>query len=107
MAVSTQRHQGTKGKLMAVAERGDEDNGAHVNIFDAVTFKKKNKMPIETKDVVSHEFVSMDISPDCKMLLTQGGAPDWMLVNWQWEKGRPLQYARVSTQAGAPIHQVS
>jgi len=48
----------------------------------------------------------MCFSPDGKSLLTQGGAPDWTLVNWQWEKARPLQYAKVSNKAGAPIYQV-
>jgi hypothetical protein len=48
----------------------------------------------------------MSFSPDGKSLLTQGGAPDWTLVNWQWEKGRPLQYAKVSNKAGAQIYQV-
>ena len=77
-----------------------------MTIFDVATLKKRGRTVIESKEVASKEWVSMCFSPDCKFLLTQGGAPDWMLVNWQWEKGRPLQYARVSTQTGANITQV-
>jgi hypothetical protein len=49
----------------------------------------------------------MCFSPDGKSLLCQGGAPDYTLVNWAWDKGRPLQYAKVSNKSGAPIYQVS
>lgn len=107
LSMSNYRHPHTKGKLLAVAERGKENQAARVMVYDLSVFKRKDKASIESKELVSREFVSMCFSPDCKFLLTQGGAPDWTLVNWQWEKARPLQYARVSNQTGAEIHQCS
>jgi len=107
MTVSQFKHPHTKGKLLAVAEKGSDINRSRISIFDLQTLKRRGKTVLESKDVLSNEYVSMSFSPDCKFLLTQGGAPDWMLVNWQWEKGRPLQYARVSNQQGAAIHAVS
>jgi WD40 repeat protein len=107
LSMSTFKHPNTKGKLLAVAERGHEKQAARVMVYDLLNLKRKDKASIESKELLSREYVSMCFSPDCKFLLTQGGAPDWTLVNWQWEKARPLQYARVSNQAGAEIHQCS
>ena len=39
-------------------------------------------------DVMSKEFVCLAFSPDSKGLLTHGGAPDWTLVYWLWEKAK-------------------
>jgi len=105
LALSPPRANG-KSRYLAVAERG-EAGKADVTVYDLQTFRKKNKAVIQSSEVAAREYVSMAFSADGKYLLTQGGAPDWTLVNWQWEKGRPVQSARVSTQAGAPINQVS
>ena len=39
-------------------------------------------------EVASREFVCLAFSPDSKGLLTHGGAPDWTLVYWLWEKAK-------------------
>jgi WD40 repeat protein len=97
-----------KSKILAVAERG-EAGKASVAVFDLGSFKRRGKaaLAISSAEVASSEFVCLCFSPDGKFLLTQGGAPDWTLVNWQWEKGKPLQIAKVSNQSGAVIHQCS
>jgi WD40 repeat protein len=44
------------------------------------------------------EFVSMAFSPDSKYLVTLGGAPDWGMLYWSWEKSRgPMASTRVSS----------
>jgi hypothetical protein len=50
----------------------------------------------------------MSFSPDGKLLIAQGGAPEWNLVLWIWEKSKVsvIVPARASNQQSAPIHQV-
>ena len=78
-----------------------------MSVFDLQTLKRRGKAPLHSPEVSSTEFVCLAFSPDGKYLLTQGGAPDWTLINWQFEKGKAMQMARVSNQSGAAIHQVS
>jgi WD40 repeat protein len=101
---SLSQHKGAR--LLAVAERG-EPQKAVITVFELASLKKKNKYILQTPDVMSREFVSVAFSADGRYLLAQGGAPDWTLVNFLWERGRLLQMARVSNQTGAAIHQVS
>lgn len=49
----------------------------------------------------------MCFSPDAKFLLTLGGAPDWKLINWQWEKSKVAQQATVSTKTGSTLTRCS
>jgi cilia- and flagella-associated protein 57 len=39
---------------------------------------------VRCNDIKSKEFVSLSFSNDSNVLLTQGGAPDWMLICWHW-----------------------
>ena len=48
----------------------------------------------------------MVFSQDSKLLAAQGGAPDWNLVLWQWEKSKVLASIRTSNPIGAPMCQV-
>ena len=48
----------------------------------------------------------MIFSQDSKLLAAQGGAPDWSLVLWQWEKSKVLASVRTSNPLGAPMTQV-
>ena len=52
------------------------------------------------------EITSVIFSQDSKLLAAQGGAPDWNLVLWQWEKSKLLASIRTSNPAGAPMTQV-
>lgn len=58
-------------------------------------------------DVQSREFVSLAFSPDSKSLLTHGGAPDWSLVYWLWEKAKVGAVAKTSNPQNNPIYQCS
>ena len=55
---------------------------------------------------MAQEVVSVAFSPDSKYLAAQGGAPEWSLVLWSWEKSRMLASAKSSNAAGAPVYQV-
>ena len=46
----------------------------------------------------------MSFSPDGKLLITQGGAPDWKLVVWVWEKSKVA--CIVTNPAASPVAQV-
>ena len=52
------------------------------------------------------EITSVIFSQDSKLLAAQGGAPDWNLVLWQWEKSKLLASIRTSNPAGAPMTQI-
>ena len=67
----------------------------------------KKKKPTIPGDVTSPEFVWLTFSHDSKLLLTLGGAPDWNLTIWNWEKGRALNSIRVSNTQGSPVYQCS
>lgn len=95
-----------KSRYLAVAERG-ETSKASIAIYDLQTFRRKARCVTAPGTVSFREFVSLAFSADGKVLLSQGGGPDWALISWQWEKGKPLQTARVSTQSSSQIHQVS
>ena len=75
-------------KYVAVAERAAEGEKALVTIFDLHTQKRRKVLQAVSADVQSKEFVCLAFSPDSKGLLTQGGAPDWTLVYWLWEKAK-------------------
>lgn len=89
-------------RYVAVAEKGVER--ATITVFDVRTLKKRKAL--STPDCHSREYVSMCFSPDNKNLLTQGGAPDWALINWVWGKSKPLQITRVESKSN-PIYQCS
>ena len=72
---------------------------------DSAPWKKKR--PNIPADISSPEFVCLAFSPDSKSLLTLGGAPDWSLTLWHWEKGRAVTSIRVSNAQGSPVYTCS
>ena len=48
----------------------------------------------------------MAFSPDGRLLATQGGAPDWNLTLWVWEKSKIAASTKTTNQNGSAIHQV-
>ena len=44
-------------------------------------------------------------SPDNQLLAAQGGAPEWNLVIWNWEKAKVAGMLRTCNATGAPVHQ--
>lgn len=96
-------------KFLAVAERGERPI---LTIFDVSSIgsdggvwkKRRPNMPVDT---TFSEFVWLAFSADSKLLLTLGGAPEWSLMLWQWEKGRVLNSIRVSNAQGSPVYSCS
>ncbi len=71
-------------KILAVAERGEK--GPSISIWDLQRMHKKKvfTLPDDTPD----SFACLAFSPDCKYLMAQGGAPEWTLAIWVWEKSK-------------------
>ena len=93
-------------KYVAVAERAAEGEKALVTVFDLHTLKRRKVLQAVASDVMSREFVCLAFSPDSKGLLTHGGAPDWTLVYWLWEKAKVGAVSKSSTAQNA-VYQVS
>jgi hypothetical protein len=51
--------------------------------------------------------VSLSFSGDGKMLIGQGGAPEYNLVLWVWEKSKVASVVKTTNQQGAPMYSVS
>jgi cilia- and flagella-associated protein 57 len=86
---------------IVIAERGER---ALLHIYDTQFFRKKKTLV--TSEVLSNEYVSVSFS-DNKTIISQGGAPDWTLVLWAYDKGKVLALAKVSNAQNSPIYHVS
>jgi len=88
-------------RYIAMAERGTDQ--AYIHIYDARTLKKKKTLQT-SGEMKSREVVSMCFSPDSKLLLTQGAAPEYKLINWQWAKGKVMHAQNMTgeTADGTP-----
>ncbi|KAF0724895.1 hypothetical protein AaE_009745, partial [Aphanomyces astaci] len=54
----------------------------------------------------SHLLVSLAFSGDGKYLVGQGGAPEWTLMLWSWEKAKVVTTFKAAAQYGSSIGQV-
>jgi len=90
-------------RYIAVAEKRDTPR---ISIFDLQTLKKRKTLTYEESQ--STEFICLAFSPDSKYLVSLGGAPDWNLLYWSWEKSRgPMASVRASVQADVPVYSVT
>ena len=88
-------------KYMAVAERSDR---GIVNIYDTAS-RRRRKM-LSYAELGSKEIVYVAFSGDSKFCLTQGGAPEWQLVLWTFDRAaKPISTTRVSTANGPAVYQ--
>lgn len=93
-------------KFLAVCERFQER--AICSIFDVNTGKRRRStLSYAAGEETTREFVCVAFSAENKFLITQGGAPDWTLVLWSWDKARPHGAVKVSTMTGSVIHECS
>lgn len=93
-------------RVIAVAERINDR--PHVTIYDLQSGKRRKTLQSEL--IKSNEIVSLLFSSDSKYLLTQGGAPDFALIYWSWEKSKVMAHLDVKPptgpQASATVNQV-
>eukprot|EP00741_Cyanophora_paradoxa_P020094 tig00021234_g19395.t1 len=89
-------------KYVAIAEKSEK---GLITVFDLHTLKRRKVL--STAECGSKEYISMCFSPDSKFLLSQGGAPDWTLVLWTWEKAKVAAFTKTTNQQGSPIYQCS
>jgi WD40 repeat protein len=89
-------------RYLAVAERADR---AIIFVYDMHTMRRKKTLT--TTDCMSQEYISISFATgqEGKYLVSMGGAPDWILVYWQWERPKVIATIKVSTSA--PVYQVS
>ncbi|DAZ95763.1 TPA: hypothetical protein N0F65_010265 [Lagenidium giganteum] len=80
-------------RFIAVAEKSDR---GLVSIYDLKTLKKRKVL--SSAETQGRAYVSMEFSADNQLLLTQGGAPDWILMCWNWSKGKAVASIK------SPIH---
>lgn len=74
---------------------------AQVSVYDLRTLRIRKTLQA---DGDKSQCVSMAFSHDSNLLLTQGGAPEWTLVLWNWAKARQL--AKIRTSETLPVYQV-
>ena len=85
-------------RCVAVAERAADGGRGTVSVYDVHSHKKRKVLG--TQESMSKEYVCMSFSAENKYLLTQGGAPDYALICWVWEKAKPVATTRVSNAQG-------
>ncbi|KAH6579119.1 hypothetical protein BASA60_003378 [Batrachochytrium salamandrivorans] len=78
-------------RFLAIAERGEKPI---CTIYDLHTLRRRKVITLP--DVESKEFISIGLSADSKYLVTQTGAPDWMLHYWSWEKSKTFASVKVA-----------
>lgn len=97
-------------KFIAIAESGEHPQ---IQIVDTTTRKRRKVLTVT--DLGSDKFVALSFSADGRHLATQGGAPQWSLLYWNWERSKPLAQVQVtrdqalqaSRDAGHLVTQVS
>jgi WD40 repeat protein len=78
-------------KFLAVSESSDK---ATVTVFDCIGLKRRRML--QSTECLSREFVSVAFSSDSRVLVAQGGAPDWTIVIWSWEKSKQLGFLKMT-----------
>jgi WD40 repeat protein len=84
-------------KFIAVAESGEHPQ---IEIFDTNTNTNttKRRKVLNVPDLGSDCFTCMAFSAEGRYLVTQGGAPEWNLVYWHWERSRYLAKLSIATE---------
>ena len=79
-------------RYLAVAESGDQPT---ITLYDTGSRRKKKTLPgpgMAFPDLGSREYVCVAFSSDGKALITQGGAPEWTLVYWAWDRSKAVAW---------------
>ncbi|TMW63634.1 hypothetical protein Poli38472_002575 [Pythium oligandrum] len=88
-------------RYVAIAEKAEK---AVVHIHDVTTLRRRKTLSMTEN--MSDTCVYVAFSSDHKYCLTQGGAPDWTLSLWLWEKTKIITSIKATNQAGGAVNQV-
>ncbi|KAL7692512.1 putative quinoprotein alcohol dehydrogenase-like superfamily [Plasmopara halstedii] len=87
-------------RYVAVAEQAE---CAVVYIHDLTTLRRRRTLTLN--DGLADTCVWVAFSGDSKYCMTLGGAPDWVLSVWLWEKTKLIASTKASTPQGNAVHQ--
>jgi len=92
-----------KKRYLAVAESAESPV---ISIYDVSGGgrKKKKTLPGQGQpfpELNSREYVCIAFSADGKVLVTQGGAPEWTLVYWSWDRSKAIAWTSSATDKTA------
>lgn len=90
-------------RYLAVSEKAEK---ASIIVFDLHQEHGMKRKVLTAGDFLVQEFLCMAFSPDSKYLIGQSGAPEWLLIFWNWEKNKILATEK-TTNSNNPISQVS
>ena len=90
-------------RYLAASECGET---ATITVFDLQHEQGRRRKVLSVGDTPVEEFLCMAFSPDSKYLISQTGAPEWILIFWLWEKNKVLATVKTTTSTN-PITQVS
>jgi len=83
------------------------DEKGHIVIYDLKTLKKKKTLHLPS-DATTKRFQHMCFSYDEKLLLTLTGEPDWIMLSYNWEKGKVETFTRANyINNPGPVFQVN
>eukprot|EP00049_Salpingoeca_infusionum_P018833 m.358992 g.358992 ORF g.358992 m.358992 type:complete len:1196 (+) comp18362_c0_seq1:186-3773(+) len=90
-------------RYVAIAERATH---AAVTIYDLHSLKKRKFLSDSTSSCT--EFVNLAFSPDSKYLVTLGGAPEWNMYYWAWEKSQgPMAVTKCSLDPAVAVYRAT
>eukprot|EP01135_Chromosphaera_perkinsii_P003926 Nk52_evm27s262 gene=Nk52_evmTU27s262 len=89
-------------RYAAIAEKGASPT---ITIYDLNTLRKRKTL--SNTIIKSEAFISMAFSQDSKYLITQGGAPDWTLLYWTWEKSKAMAHCCSAVNMEKGVHNVA
>ncbi|XP_043977088.1 cilia- and flagella-associated protein 57 [Gambusia affinis] len=90
-------------RYLAVSEKAEK---ASIIVFDLHQEHGMKRKVLTAGDFLVQEFLCMAFSPDSKYLIGQSGAPEWLLIFWNWEKNKILATEK-TTNSNNPISQIS
>eukprot|EP00755_Sulcionema_specki_P024267 Sspe_Gene.80847::Locus_51307_Transcript_1_1_Confidence_1.000_Length_2222::g.80847::m.80847 len=88
-------------KFLAVAESAEVPI---ITLYDTLSRRKRKTLPgsgVSAPDIGSREYACMAFSSDGKILITQGGAPEWILVYWSWDRSKAVAWTSTALDKAA------
>ncbi|XP_046661792.1 cilia- and flagella-associated protein 57 [Homalodisca vitripennis] len=92
-------------KIIAIAEEGDKPC---ISLYDVKSMKRKKILGLPYESTAK-EFVSIAFTFDNRYLVAIVGEPDWMMLYYNWEKGKVESQTRANNPPAnpGPVYQVA